>query len=205
MELRPPRRWPWYLACLLVGMLLGWWMRRPVQVVERAAPAVVLPSGGHVLERKPEAQVPPAVTTAAKESGGKLVRAGSVTVRPHGRVEEVMPPEQSRRHDSAPVAQAPVCTCADVQLDWGLLRFGDGQRMVFSTDDGEILDGVDIPMVPMLVPREPRWSAMLLVEPAERKAGALVVTRAAGPFTLAAAIVRVHGDTVPMVGAGFRF
>lgn len=200
----------------MAGLSLGWWMRRPVQAVEQAAPAQQLPSGATVLERAPDAPTPTTMVTAAAEASGELVRAGQIVVQPRASPPPRNPLNSGSRpgdplysaSSAADQEESPPagCTCAPVTLDWGLIRYGDGHRLVVQADGGEIIGGYDKPLQLDLQPASRRWAAVVLVDPAQPRSNwAAIAERDVGRVRLAAAVVRVHEHVVPMVGGGFSW
>lgn len=196
------------------GLALGWRLGRPVQVVEHAAPAQRLDSGATVLARAPDAAIPPSVKAAAAEIGGKLVRAGQIVVKPRPAQAGVGEAGYSAGSDAGDVGSNPTagnrpasdCSCDPVTVDWGLVRFGDGQRLVVKAEGGEIVGGYDKPLQLDVQPVARKWAALVVVDPgAPRGSFAAIIERDAGPLRLAAAVVKVREDVVPMVGAGWRW
>ena len=168
------------------GMWLGWTINRPQKSLETPAPAVRQQDGSLVLERRPEASPLPKHQLPA---GSKLVRQVSV---------EVMP----RISGSAPEAKE---SPRPVTVDLSLVEMPDKtQRVVASSPDGEIVGGVDIPVQPIVLPNDPKWTAALLagydIRDTRPVYGAMV-SRTAGPFVFQAGAI---GSTV-FVGAGVRF
>lgn len=153
---------------LILGMIVGYNLLDPTTiVVEKDAPAQVLPHGGYVLERQSDAVVPQPIKQAAKDLGGKLVRGGNVTVKP-------------KQVD-----------CPDVQLDWGLVKKDEGHRMVFYTDDGTITGGVDIPTESVEIRRYPKWSVGAIAPMSSLSGVGPYVQRHFGPVAVGAAAVKM--------------
>src|SRR5688500_407625 len=133
---RPVPAWPIMgaVAALLLGLILGWWIWHPRSIFEPAADAQLLPSGSLVLQRDPAARSPADVATAAREAGGKLERAFSVTVQPKP-VSLPAPsailaatPHSPEVAAPAAAAPAPECSCSPVTVDLGLIRMRDDTR-----------------------------------------------------------------------------
>lgn len=122
---------------LLIGGVIGFKLApdQPKVMSESHAPAIQLPSGALVAERVPDAPVPQSIKKAAKEVGGRVARAGSVTVKP-------------TQQD-----------CPPVTIDWGLTEQKDKtHRMTFYTDDGTIVAATDIPVNSVTVKTYPKWT-----------------------------------------------
>src|SRR5690606_6105242 len=122
-----------------------------------------------VAERVPDAPLPPVATEAARELGGTVARAGSVTVQPTGK-------------DSLPVDGICLCRPDPIRIDWSLTSTDSGQRMAFYTDDGTITDAVDIPVTSVSMRRERPWAAgvSVSVDMSQRRAAGLWVDRDIG-------------------------
>lgn len=105
---------------------------RPAVEKIEPLPAHLLPSGAVVLEEKPVAKVEPI------KRGTRVTRQVSVTVKP-------------KQAGCDPVT-------ATVQL----AQDGDHVRAVTSAEGGEVVGGVDSPVMPSLIVHEPkRWAAGL--------------------------------------------
>lgn len=134
------------LLGVLVGMTIQYMLMRPELVVESYKPEVVLSNGAVALERKADLPPPAPIKKAAKELGGKLVRAGTVVIAPEPTPDS--PPE---------------CKCKEIELNFGVTDEGDGQRVIFETDDGKIVGGFDSPQVPYEKPPSMNWEVGVLV------------------------------------------
>ena len=165
------------LTGVLVGIGIGWMLYHPAHIVESYKPAVVLSNGAVALERKPDLPAPAPIKKATKELGGKLVRAGTVLLKPE-------PVEGS----------SPGCSCKDIQLDFGIVDQGDGQRTVFHTDDATITGGTDSPQVPYTKKAEPKWEVGVLVPIENPKGIGPSVARRLGPFKLGIAAAKTKQD-----------
>ena len=211
---RPVPAWPIIAAVLgaLAGLLLGWWIWRPVSIRETAAPARELPSGGLVVERAPEAPVPKDTTIAAREAGGELIRTISVTVQPNPApaptaspvVTSAIPPVEAADPAAAP---APGCSCEPVTVDLGLVRMPDRtHRVVATARGGTILSAIDIPLEPATFRRARPWAAGLSIsyDMSQRKAVGAWVDRDMGPFRVGLELSQRDGGTATL-RAGVRF
>lgn len=205
-ELLPPSRWWRYLLAAALGFCLAWWIHKPRVIVETAAPSVELPSGGLVIERAPQAPVPTTVKQAAKEAGGKLERAVTITVQP----KPIQTPPVAAVEPSSPVgpaapAAAPGCSCEPVTVNLGLIRMPDRTRRVVATSDGQILSALDIPVEALDGSRLRLWAAGVSYEPVRRDYGAWV-ERDLGPFRLGVDVQARHvGGLTAIVRVGIRF
>jgi hypothetical protein len=209
---RPVPAWPIIAAaaCLLAGLLLGWWIWHPRAIFEPAAPAEFLPSGGQVLERDPGAAAPADVSTAARELGGTLERSISVTVQPNPMPTPAPPtslPSHPPGNAEDVAAPAAGCSCAPVTVDLGLVRMPDRTRRVVATSrDGEILGGLDVP-IDLAPARATRWAAGVTVaftNTGQRHYGGFV-DRDLGPLRLGVEVGQRDGGAAVSLRAGIRF
>lgn len=193
-------RYATHSACLLAGFLLAWWIWRDVPVVEPPAPAVQLPSGGLVLERAPEAPVPSAAAEDARAAGGRLDRAISITVQP--RPVSLAPPAAMPPHPpgnaEAAAAPAPTCICEPVTVDLALVRMPDDtMRVTARARGGELLGGIDVPVVSRAPTRVTRWAAGLTVsmDMSQRRAFGVFLDRDVGRLRLGLELSQRDGGT----------
>jgi hypothetical protein len=194
------------VACAVGGLILGYFLWHHAPVVEGEAIARDLPSGAKALQRDPSTPVPPPVARAATELHGKLERAGSITVQSKPIVHQAPPvaaagiPAQEVSH---PQPQA--CSCAPVTVDFGLVRMPDDTRRVVATSqDGEVVGGIDIPVASAQPARVLRWAAGVAYEPRRREYGAFI-DRDLGPLRLGVQVERRNGSTATWVRAGIRW
>lgn len=201
-DIIPPNRAWRYLAAAGLGFSMAWWIHRPRPVpIESAQPAAVLPSGGQVIERAPEAPVPASVKQAAGDLGGKLERAVSVTVRPKA--------EPSNEGAEPAAAASTPCECQPVTIDLGLVRLPDRTRRVVATSpDGEIVGGMDIPVAPAIATRSLPWAAGVsygrLLPSATPTYGAWL-ERDVGRLRLGVDMFATGGQVGAVVKVGWRF
>lgn len=199
-------------ACVLVGLLLGWWIWHPRPApAEGEALARTLPkSGAEVLARDPAAEVPKPIKDAIKESGGKVERVVRLTVQPRP-VQEAAESEHvaaSVHTGQLPtetdlVAAPPPCSCAPVQVDLALVRMEDGTRRALALGtNGEQIAGMDIPFTLPAQRADPRWSALALYGPDGYGGGG---TRRIGPVELGAAAIKFRGEVAAFAVAIVRF
>lgn len=132
---------------ILLGAAIGWRIctafndvAEPAKV-EAAAPAETQADGSVVLERKPNPRAKPKQPVP---SGARAERVGSVTVQPE--------------------------TAGPVTVDWSLLKLTDNtRRMVASSEDGEVIGGVDVPVAVIAEPN--LWAAGLSFDPVRQTSG----------------------------------
>lgn len=126
-----------YFWTLILGMFLGaavagWWYA-PGEKVETPAVAERQPDGSLVLERQPDTKPR---NTAVVPKGGKVVREIRVDVQPAR-------------------ADCPACS---VELSLVRMR-DDSMRAVAWSPSGEVLGGIDVPIVPLRLDRDLVWAA----------------------------------------------
>ena len=179
---------------IAIGLGIGWKLYHPEQIIETAEPEQVLEDlNVVVLQRLPENIAPPIPTPikkAAKKVGGKLERAGGITVQPEPTPES--PPE---------------CECEDVKIDFGLVDTGTGKRVVATAEGGKIIGGYDIPLEPYTVAKETKWEVGLVV-PVENYEGiGGYVSRKVGPFSVGIQVAKPYTDEsyTAMATVGVRF
>lgn len=164
-----------------------WWLTRtppPVPEVVTAAPAQRQDDGSLVAERTPDPK--PAPPPHALPAGAREVRREQVTVAP------------------APAAAA--SGCPPVRVDLSLVRMPDnGQRVVASSPDGQVVSALDIPIEPALVPAPARpWAAGLSYD--TRHAVGIWVDRDVGRLVVGGALSRLpDGKTEAQLRVGVRF
>jgi hypothetical protein len=130
------------IAGLVAGYLL--WHQDPVKpIVETFKPQVEHDDGsvtGAVVPgKKPELPAP------TKPQGGKVVRVVEVVVKPETPKVDVPP-------------GCPVVECPTVSLRLDVTRHEDGLRFTGKATPGEVLEILDYPIEPIVVPAPPRNS-----------------------------------------------
>lgn len=168
------------LIGILIGIGIGWKLYHPEPIIESYKPEVRTSNGTVALERKAELPPPEPIKVAAKEVGGELKRAGTVVLQPK-------PTEDS----------SPECKCEEITLDFGTVDQGDGERVIFHTEDAEILGGVDSPQVPYMKYDEPKWDVGVMIPFDNPKGIGPAVSKKMGAFKvgIAAAKPRQGGWT----------
>lgn len=181
-------------AGILIGLAIGWKLYKPTTIVEAAAPEQVLEDlNVIVLQRLPENVAPPVPKTikkAAKKIGGKLERAGGITVQPK------------------PTPESPAeCECEEVKIDFGLVDTGNGKRVVATAEGGKIIGGYDIPLEPYTENKESKWEVGAVV-PVENYEGiGPYVSRKMGPFSVGIQAMQPSSEEgwTAMATVGIRF
>jgi hypothetical protein len=175
-------------------LAIGWKLYKPTEIIETAAPEQVLEDlNVIVLQRLPENVAPPVpkvIKQAAKKIGGKLERAGGITVQPEPTPES--PPD---------------CECEEVKIDFGLVDTGDGKRVVATAEGGKIIGGYDIPLEPYVKNKESKWEVGAVI-PAENYEGVgPYVARKVGPFSVGIQAMQPSKDEgwTAMATIGMRF
>lgn len=160
------------LVCLLIGGIIGYNLKpSPKQLVEVPAPSYELPSGALVAQRLDINIPPPApIQIASEEMKGKLVRAGKV---------EVKPTQEE---------------CEPVTIDWGVVKLKDGNRMIFNTNEGQIIAATDIPIDSTTIVKHPKWT-LGAIAPADNLSGVgPMVQRHFGKLSVGAGAMKLKTD-----------
>lgn len=143
---------PVLLAVAVACAALGFWLRgtdAPVPEDVSAMPEMRQADGSVIAARLPDAKPPPAPHKIPR--GAKEVRRVAVKVQP----------------------KQPDCDPVGVTLS--LVQQDGGQRVIASTDNGQILSALDTPIVPQLMPPPRRpWAAGLSYDPINRRGGVWV-------------------------------
>lgn len=186
-----------------LGLGAGWKLYRPKPApVETAAPAIRQADKSLVLQRQPEAKPQP---KHELPKGAKLERQIQVTVLPS------IPTDARRTLGSGSPSQPDHIGDANekvqpITVDLSLVKMPSGdQRVIASSPDGTIINGLDIPVQgPMPTAKPLRWSGSVLrgYDAYRRQAvwGA-AITYSRGPFVVTGGAI---GQTV-FVGAGIQF
>jgi len=189
MTLPTMPRWLPYVACVIVGLLIGWWLWYPHDApIEKYAPAIILKDGAQVAARVPDAPIPEAVPRAVKQiPGAKLVRAISIDVQP-----------KSKDGDT---------TCKPEHIDIGIVKMPDQtERVIVSDQSGNVTKAIDIPVAPIKLQRELKWSVGVDYDALNRRYGGFI-ERDVGPFRLGFDLIQT-ADTrgfTALARVGIRF
>lgn len=191
-------------VALLVGLALGiaaglfigyalWHESGAVASHETVQPGYVQADGSHVLPRVP---VPAGNMPAAPHQipkGAKEERRISVVIRPH--------PAASSKDSSLPV-----CSCDPVHLDLSLVKDKNGRRIVASSPDGTILDGIDTPLFE--TPEIPKNSVHAYGQPRGSRYAidyTRTITAFGPPVDIGFMRVHDHDGNANLLGVGFKF
>jgi len=146
-------------ASFAAGLAAGWWLYHPTVKPETYKPAVKQKDGSVILERNPNGTVSAPMPALPR----KPSRTIQVTVKPK-------PVE--------PGSCTLECPAVNVRLD--LVKDDDGQRVIASSPDGDIIGGMDVPHEPWIKRNENLWAAGLTYSH-DRRLGAFI-DRDLGPF-----------------------
>lgn len=137
-------------VAIAAAAAFGWWLGRPVKVIETPAPAVAQPDGSRILERRPDAKARPKQRVP---KGARVERVMAVEVKPEGG--GLKPGKETLR------------------VDMSLVRLPDAtRRVIASSPDGEVVGGLDIPVETAAPAPEPKkWAAGVSWSPTHRTAG----------------------------------
>lgn len=181
------------VAGTALGLAIGWKLYKPTQIIETAQPEQVLEDlNVTVLQRLPENVAPPPpkeLTKAAKKVGGKLERAGGVTVKPE------------------PTPESPTeCECEEVKIDFGLVDTGNGKRVVATAEGGKIIGGYDIPLEPYQAVKDLKWEIGAVINVEEPSKLGAYASRKVGPFSVGLQAAQTREDGWVAFGTvGIRF
>jgi len=157
------------IAAVLVtgGLYAGWSLYGPAPVKpETYAPQARQQDGSLALERKPDAQARPKHVIP---KGATVERVVQVNIQPDT--------PTTAKPDDSPVQ------CPPVTVDLSIVKMPDDtRRVIASSPNGEVVGGVDIPVVataPVSAP--PKWAAGLSFNPATQTYG-VFIDRDLGPF-----------------------
>lgn len=122
-----------FIAGLFIGAaVLSSWQHRSL-ITEAPAPASRQSDGSLVLERKADSK---AKTAAVIPKGAELERIVHGVIKP-----------------TAP--ECPLC-----KFDLALVRMPDhSRRVILRSDTGTVIDGLDVPTIPIEIPTEKLWAA----------------------------------------------
>jgi len=173
------------VVAAVAGGVLAWayWPAKPVPEVVAPAPAVRQDDGSLVAERAPDPH--PAPPPHAIPKGFHEERREQLTIAP------------------APAAAASGCPPVHVALS--VVSDDRQHRVIASSPDGQVVDAVDIPIVPALMPPPARpWAAGLSYD--TRHAVGIWVDRDVGRLVVGGALSRLpDGKTEAQVRVGVRF
>jgi hypothetical protein len=208
------------VALIGIGFVVAWGIYRPKPAkAETAAPAAREKDGSLELQRVPSGILPgaPAGSKPVKPAqvlpkGAKVERIVELTVDP------AIKPPSSRfaegvsggilTHPGDALAlpgASGARACPPVTVDLTLVRMPDKtQRVLASSPNGEVVGGIDVPVLDQPLPRIQRWTAAGLVG-YDTHAGLNVfggqVSYSRGPVVVSAGVI---GGTA-FVGAGIKF
>lgn len=164
------------IALLLGAYLIGVKTTQPKQEIVSAAPQVEQSDGSIVIERKPEAKPTKAPHKIPK--GSTEERRVNLKLKP----------------DAFVSADGCQCDPEPVALNLSLVRDDQGRRVVASSQGGQILSALDIPIEPALMPPEPHpWAAGLSY--GHDKSQGVWIERDIGRIRVGAEVIRQRDQT----------
>jgi hypothetical protein len=173
------------VVAAIAGSVLAWayWPAKPVPEVITAAPEVRQADGSMELRRAPDAN--PAPPPHILPKGFHEERREQFTVAP------------------APAAAA--SGCPPVRVALSVVSDDRQHRVIASSPDGQVVDAVDIPIQPVLMPPAARpWAAGMSFD--TRHAVGIWVDRDVGRLVVGGALSRLpDGKTEAQVRVGVRF
>lgn len=199
-----------------LGTGFGWILWHPrAAVVETPAFAVRQRDSSLVLARAPDAKAkPPAIIP----KGDKIDRIIGATVQPrtvpiedvrfvHDTVRDTVKIGDSVPRGTITLHPGDSVVCPPVRISLAIVKEkGGGSRVVASSPDGKVIDGLDVPVATAAPVRVLRWSAGALYGPKGNGWGAYVA-RDLGPLRLTAGGLQgsAKTGTIVMAGVGLRF
>lgn len=182
------------LLGVVMGLFIGHSLYYKLVVKETPAFAVKQPDRSLILSRDPDAKAKPAHQIP---KGATVERVVKVIVR----AKPVAPAE-------APSASEPIAVAADcppVNLDLSLVRMPDEtRRVIVSSQNGYVLDGIDIPVESAKpVSDAKKWAIGGVYY--SNEAYSARVERDFGPTRVSVEAMKVGSDIVAGVGLGIRF
>lgn len=182
------------LLVFLGGLAAGWKLYQPERIVEAQKAETRQADGSVILARDPDAK--PAAPKP-KLPDGKHERTTVVTVKPKPQPK----PEPVKPGPDGFCPAAKECPALTVRLD--VVRQDDGRRVIASSPDGEIVGGIDIPVEPMVTPKQTPWAAGVTYgrDRDGNEAFGAFIDRDAGPFRVG---IEADQDTI-RARAGLRF
>jgi hypothetical protein len=127
------------ILSLILGLVAGYMIRDSMEVPEDVspAPAVRQDDGSLIAERRHDPDPPPAPHQIP--AGSTEERRIVATIRP--------------AHPDPVTGR-----CPELKLTTSLIRDGRGRRAVLGALNGDIISGLDTPIVPGTVAAEPKWA-----------------------------------------------
>lgn len=176
-----------FLVGAVAGLFAGYGLYRPDQPQpERYAAKVIQSDKSVILEKKPQADAKPAHQIP---KGAKVLRVAKVKVKPN--VDHI--PEARKMID-----------CPPVDLDLTLVTKDDQTSLIASSKNGDIVGGIDIPVINTKPAQEPlKWSIAAAYY--SNKAYSARVERDLGPTRVSVEAMKIGSDIVAGVGFGIRF
>lgn len=191
-----------FVASFMAGMAAGWYLYGPKHgKVEQYAAEQRQHDGSLVLEKKPgvAAEAAAAAPAPAVPKGGKVERTTVIKVKP--KPAPKVGPVKPGPYGLCPVPRE--CPALTVRLDLIKMK-DDGRRVVASSPDGDIVAGIDVPVLPPVVRDVPLWAAGATVTQ-DRRYGAFL-DRDLGPFRVGAEVAQAEGGGPEFrLRAGIRF
>lgn len=176
-----------FIVGTVAGLFAGYGLYHPNQPQpERYAAQVIQADKSVILEKKPQ---PDAKPEHQIPKGSKVLRLAKVTVKP--KVDHI--PESGKMVD-----------CPPVDLDLTLVTKDDQTSLIASSKNGDIVGGVDIPLINTKPAPEPlKWSIAATYY--SNRAYSARVERDFGPTRVSVEAIKMGSDIVAGVGFGIRF
>lgn len=181
------------VALVVLGIAIGGYIYRPEPPKpETYAPAAVQADGSTIVERKPQANARP---KAQVPKGAKVERIVRFEVKPLE-----LPPQASL--DGAGAIET---SCPSLDMEITLVELPDEtRRVILRSEQGEVLNAVDIPVSSAKPYKELKWAAGLTANPMDKTLGGFI-DRDMGPFRLGAELNQIRDGFDLRLKAGVRF
>jgi hypothetical protein len=189
------------LTGIVIGLFIGHSLYYKPAAKETPAIAVKQRDKSLILARDPDAKAKPAHEIP---KGATVERIVKVIVK--AKPEQTNPVESTKRAEPDHIADVgKMIDCPPVNLDLSLVRMPDEtRRVIVSSQNGDILDGIDIPVeAAKPVSDDKKWAIGATYY--ENRAYSARVERDLGPTRLSVEAMKVGSDIVAGVGFGIRF
>lgn len=188
-----------FIGILLLLVALGvvmywatWRYWQPAEVPEQPAAAIRQADGSLVLEKRQEATAKPAQKVPRGTIPVRVVQVKVAPKRP-----SVTPAQEATAEATA--------DCPPVTVDLTLVRAQDGaQRVLASSPDGEVIGGLDVPLVALQLPSARPWAAGVSYDLNDRRVGGWV-DHDIGPFRVGLELQDESEGVSGRIRAGVRF
>lgn len=209
--------WP-ILISVVITLALSWQLWKPKPPVQETyKPEVKQDDGSIILEKKPDAKAKPTATIPKGSVIERVVKFKVQAKTPISDVNtqvEVTEKVAVKAMSKAPIESAKTeaalaCFCPPVDVEMVLIRNSDQTRsVILKSDNGEILNAVDIPVeLAKPIQEQPKWAVGAVIDPFKQTYGAFI-DRDLGFMRLGAQLNQRKQGDIPnevWLKAGIRF